>query len=213
MSRRSITHACGHVLEWDLRGSNATRDRRAEAIGARLCDDCWRAQQLAESKASAAAATQQIEGLWELPPLEGSAKQIAWATDLRAQTLGKLDTFLKGLEPFEQVMLLGLIQDLLARPTTTSARLWIDWRQQQEHLARSIALAAVLAQIESAADVRIELDGDSERVWVKGLIYDASRLRGESTRAIRELIGARQLDVVYDVELAFQDHREEEKSP
>lgn len=72
----TVKFSCGHTHEVELFGANSERERKIawyEKYG--VCPDCYRAQK--EERKEAA------EDL-NLPSLEGSEKQIAWAEKIRA---------------------------------------------------------------------------------------------------------------------------------
>lgn len=80
MAQYTITHTCGHTSVAKLFGKHDGRDRRITALSAEDCSAC---------RAGAAKATAEVAGL---PALTGSEKQIAWATDIRAEQIAQLDT-------------------------------------------------------------------------------------------------------------------------
>ena len=93
-------HICGHSGErYQAYGHHSGRERQLTAIEAQLCPECRK--MAAEKKAIDAG----------LPMLEGSPKQIAWASDIRERALRLLPT-----ERTEKL-----------RPET-SAKWWIDNR-------------------------------------------------------------------------------------
>lgn len=93
-------HVCGHAGErYQAYGKLDERERRLAAIESRPCPECRKA---AADKAAAEAG---------LPALQGSAKQVAWASEIRERALRLL--------PPERMA--------AARPET-SARWWIDHR-------------------------------------------------------------------------------------
>ncbi|MFJ9447962.1 hypothetical protein ACIRRH_39970 [Kitasatospora sp. NPDC101235] len=131
-----ITHQCGHESARDL--GDRPADRRAgfaEWLAKQECTDCWRAAQSEDEAGKAQwleakrAAEQAESEAWSeqfrMPPLEGSAKGVAWGVRCRHQVLAAAYTALvldAGMpEPqWEQ------IEDQ-AR-TITRAGWWIDQR-------------------------------------------------------------------------------------
>lgn len=71
----TITHACGHQEEIQVFGKRAERERKIAWLEAQVCAECRAAEAAEASKAAGMAA------------LTGSAKQIAWAEDLRSETM------------------------------------------------------------------------------------------------------------------------------
>lgn len=74
-------HICGHSGErYQAYGKHAGRELQLEAIEAHPCSDCRKA---AAEKSAAESG---------LPMLEGSPKQISWASDIRERALRLLPT-------------------------------------------------------------------------------------------------------------------------
>lgn len=71
----TITHACGHQEEIQVFGKRADRERKIAWLESQVCAECRAAEAAEASKAAGMAA------------LTGSAKQIAWAEDLRSETM------------------------------------------------------------------------------------------------------------------------------
>ena len=71
----TITHACGHQEEIQVFGKRADRERKIAWLEAQVCAECRAAEATEASKAAGMTA------------LTGSAKQIAWAEDLRIETM------------------------------------------------------------------------------------------------------------------------------
>lgn len=92
----SIDHACGHTTEVDLSARPA--DRRAgyaRWLAARGCSECWRASQgqdsestaewLANKRSEEAAKAERWAEEYQMPPLDGSERAVAWASRCRHQ--------------------------------------------------------------------------------------------------------------------------------
>lgn len=71
----TITHACGHREEIQVFGKRADRERKIAWLEAQVCAECRAAEATEASKAAGMTA------------LTGSAKQIAWAEDIRGETM------------------------------------------------------------------------------------------------------------------------------
>ncbi|WP_327330024.1 MULTISPECIES: hypothetical protein [unclassified Streptomyces] len=101
----SITFACGHQADRDL--SDRAADRRAgfaEWLAKQSCTDCWRASKeddeqdkaawlkakRAEEQAESEAWSQQ----YQMPPLEGTERAVAWGVRCRHQVLAAAYTAL-----------------------------------------------------------------------------------------------------------------------
>jgi len=98
-----VTHACGHAHARDLSDTAASlRSEKARWWATQECKACrietWKAQQRAkplskerqaEHAAHHQAALEDAQRL-NLPPLQGSEKQVGWGTDLRYDALRNL---------------------------------------------------------------------------------------------------------------------------
>ena len=71
----TITHACGHQEEVAVFGKRADRERKISWLESQLCAECRAREGAAQGAAKGWAA------------LEGSPKQIAWAEDIRGETM------------------------------------------------------------------------------------------------------------------------------
>lgn len=71
----TITHACGHKEEVAVYGKRADREKKIAWLESQLCAECRAREGAAQGAANGWAA------------LEGSPKQIAWAEDLRGETM------------------------------------------------------------------------------------------------------------------------------
>lgn len=85
------TYSCGHDGRTNIIGPGKDRQWKADAHFRGLCPECWEQKKLEErEKANAEAAAKAIE--MELPELEGSEKQVAWANTLRQDLIDYIDT-------------------------------------------------------------------------------------------------------------------------
>jgi hypothetical protein len=126
----TITHTCGHTETVQMYGSSSERDSKAAWLAGKPCQECQRKAQQAQAAQSA-----QTQGV---PALVGSDKQVAWATTIRAEQLGKVAAMRKEFEAIgrkqnvtEDVMAaqMGQFDGLVAKLTAqTSASWWIDRR-------------------------------------------------------------------------------------
>ena len=123
-----ITHTCGHTETVQMYGTSRERDSKAAWLAGKPCQECQR-------KARQAQATESAQGL---PALTGSDKQVAWATTIRAEQLGKVAKMRQEFEATgrkqnvtEDVMAaqMGQFDALVAKLTAqTAAAWWIDRR-------------------------------------------------------------------------------------
>lgn len=121
----TVKFACGHEAEIELFGKTSERERKIafyEQDG--KCPECYKARKEAEraeriaqytAESEAAAAMAENRGLVEL---QGSPKQIAWATSIREKWLARWE----GKAKTEQAKSL-VLQFVEAR---AEAKFWID---------------------------------------------------------------------------------------
>lgn len=120
MAWTDVIYSCGHTDRIQLYGPGKERERWLYAAEQyKLCPVC-----LAEQRKQAAIdAAAQNKGAG-LPELTGSAKQIAWAEQIRAKVVAKIgeDEFLPDrIDEYRATI-------LAAAATKTSAAWWIDRR-------------------------------------------------------------------------------------
>lgn len=119
-----VTFSCGHEGEVNLYGKAAERDRRIawyEEEG--ICPDCYRKMKEEERRKAdeeLAAYADKIEAEWNLPELEGTEKQIAWARKIRASYFKKLESHDKMLFRACLAVAQGRIEDALAARVSSS---------------------------------------------------------------------------------------------
>lgn len=165
MAHYDITHTCGHDERIELFGKTSERERRIEWLQERPCTECWKKEQAAEDEArknkeaamiveklgdDAADAVNAISDA--TCALEGSAKQVAWAEDIRTKCIAQA---------------LDQLLDLAARlPGEATAQ------QSAALAARCNAIASVIANKTSAAwwiENRDDIDKAVVREAVKSL--------------------------------------------
>jgi len=150
MAKYSITYSCGHEGIEHLVGNETERERRIEWLESKgLCPDCYEAKKAADRAAESAAAA---EANKELPSLEGSPKQVAWAETIRAKALAskgnKVPAFRLPDDLAERSKPWGLAPEDVAErmerlwseltkvrhrlETETSAKWWIDNRHRAD---------------------------------------------------------------------------------
>ncbi|KQM21119.1 hypothetical protein ASE73_05325 [Sphingomonas sp. Leaf24] len=84
--KRTIRHRCGHTQHHDIFAFTAADQTRTELrLERQRCTDC-----MATARAEQAAADRAAIAGHALPPLTGSARQVAWADTIRAERLAKL---------------------------------------------------------------------------------------------------------------------------
>ena len=125
MSKHTVTHACGHTVTHRLYGPGKERDRKLARLAGECCQAC--ADQHLVDRAHALYP--------DLPALQGSDKQVAWADRIRAQKivreLAELDNWVAARGqaadvPADQVARAQrIVRDTIHR---ASAAAWIDAR-------------------------------------------------------------------------------------
>lgn len=144
MAHYDISHTCGHDERIELFGPTRDRESRIEWLQERPCTKCWRKEREAEAEArrdkEAAMIVEKLgddaaEALNAISDasctLEGSAKQVAWAEDIRAKCITEI---------------IDRLHNLVARiPGKVTAR------QSAEFTVRFNAFASVIANETSAA--------------------------------------------------------------
>lgn len=171
MAHYDVTYTCGHSEDINLTGPHAVRERRITYLESGVCTDCYKTQQHAAAKAEAVAL--------ELPPLDGTPNQIAWAETIRVTMLKEIERGMATLEGHADDDVDGYRAVVQAVATITgeaSAHQWIEWRnmpssalirtvmrtrrdaptvaQRQAAHTEQQQLAATQAQVLAAATVR-----------------------------------------------------------
>lgn len=124
MAKYQVTYSCGHTGEVQLFGKHEDRyDKIAWMEREGLCPECYRKQRQEKRDAETAAAK---EVNAELPTLDGSEKQVAWAETIRAKFCAELKA--KGFK-FEMAETDAKLKSALdATLYNTSAKWWIEIR-------------------------------------------------------------------------------------
>lgn len=117
MAKYTITYKCGHTEEMQLFGKMADRDRKIAWYATQDCPEC---------KAAAARAVAKERGLVEL---DGTAKQVVWAEQIRDKFLELSEQIKKQLETkAEDPRVLELFAVLDDAKKNSKASFWIDNR-------------------------------------------------------------------------------------
>lgn len=134
MAWYSVAYACGHTAEKQLYGKTVERERFIDwAAKFGICDNC--------REGNAQAACESIESEYDLPPLTGSEKQIAWARKIRSEKINEIVEFIAAklpevpaemMDEFE-IHRAAVMQGLYSK---TMARYWID---NQDKSGRTLA--------------------------------------------------------------------------
>lgn len=118
MAKYTIMHTCGHTERVDLVGHHTSREWRIKQLEQQECYECYKLHEVEVAHA--------IEQEQELPALQGTEKQIAWASVIRAEKLKALDVELASMTTSTH----DLLQAIEYVTTQTSAHLWIEWRDE-----------------------------------------------------------------------------------
>lgn len=144
MAHYDITHTCGHDERIELFGKTSERERRIEWLQERPCTECWKKERAAEAEArknkeaamiveklgnDAADAVNALSNA--TCTLEGSAKQVAWAEDIRTKCIAQA---------------IDQLRDLVARIPAKATT-----RQSAALAAHCNAIASLIANKTSAA--------------------------------------------------------------
>lgn len=90
-----INYSCGHTGREQIYGTNShgERDRKAEWLGSRPCEACRKRarEERFASHAQDAAKAAEANRAAGCPALIGSAKQVAWAEEIRAEAIAHVD--------------------------------------------------------------------------------------------------------------------------
>ena len=117
MAKYTITYKCGHTEEMQLFGKMNDRDRKIAWYATQDCPEC---------KAAAAKAAAKERGLVEL---EGTAKQVVWAEQIRVKFLELSEQIKKQLETkADDPKVLQLFAVLDDAKSNSKASFWIDNR-------------------------------------------------------------------------------------
>lgn len=116
--KKLIVYACGHQDIVDLFGSNEEREKKIAYYGSINCPEC---RKVAEAEAAKQAG---------LPELTGTAKQVAWATTIRKETIKAVENMLAGMKDTDGTG----ARILTALKEKTSAGWWIDNRNTRTQM-------------------------------------------------------------------------------
>jgi len=130
--KATVTRQCGHQEVVTVYGPYKGRESRLEYEATKLCADCYRTQKAAQADAAKAEVADVI-GRLGLPELEGTPKQVAWASDIRAnrvrQLLDEARAIGKTKEEFVAAYQATVRGDYVRRALNeVSAAAWIDSR-------------------------------------------------------------------------------------
>ena len=122
MAHYDVGYACGHTQEVELFGKTSARYEKIEWMERGVCPDCYRAEKEKEREQENERAETLAKSLG-FSELEGSVKQVAWATTIRQKTY---ENFCKMGTP-HPIYGYALIAEAIS--LEGSAKWWIDNRQ------------------------------------------------------------------------------------
>ena len=151
MVKFKITHACGHEVTHAYAGPEGSRAQREEWLRKRPCQVCWRNEQ------SGVALAQSKE--WNLPTLEGSEENKAWAEVIRAKAIAHNHDYhkrlveSKGLEKQDKTLCDAIVaaadEALREIQGQAAAAWWIEHRFDALNYIREKTAAAIAPIMES----------------------------------------------------------------
>ena len=154
-TKYKIKFTCGHSEIKDLSDTPAgKRANKATWMGKNFsCNKCFKAQgqqELAKDNAEMLAEAEVFEEENDLPELEGSEKQIPWATRIRYTTLAA------GLE-HEQASEERINEILEAARTLTKCGWWIDYKDMDpDEVYEVVTTGAVTAKQKAEETIETE---------------------------------------------------------
>ena len=84
------TYSCGHDGRVNIIGSTKDRQRKADYHFSGMCEECWHKQKEEERIKANMEALEKTKEM-ELPELQGTEKQIAWANTLRIKFIDTVE--------------------------------------------------------------------------------------------------------------------------
>ena len=127
MAKYDVERACGHEETVVLFGKTKDREWRLEREAEKLCYECWQKQLKEEHEKENQEAAEAAKEM-NLPELQGTEKQIAWAETIRQSMINQIEEFIyKNVKP-EHRNNPKLRESVEHIKSKTEARWWIDNR-------------------------------------------------------------------------------------
>lgn len=139
MAKYTVTYTCGHTDELTLFGSSRSREYAIQNAERGLCPACYEAK-IAADRAAATSVAAAEAAEQELPALEGTEKQVAWAVTIRQKFLAALDQWLADNPVREGVDPTPLIRAVQAVQAETSAHWWIENARRADVYSIKVAI-------------------------------------------------------------------------
>jgi len=138
MAQYNVTRACGHEETVNLIGKHKLREWRLENVEPnKLCHTCYHAELERQREKATAEAIEAAKEM-ELPALDGTEKQVAWAERIRQEILLRAEGFLHGNITDEQRA--DLMTGLDHLQQIESASWWIDRRDMSLRMLETLLL-------------------------------------------------------------------------
>ncbi len=125
MSKHAVTYTCGHTGEIVAFGSKRSREWAVVNAERGLCPDCYEAK-LAADRAAATEAAAREAAEQDLPALEGTEKQVAWALTIRQKFLAEMDQWLAEHPLRDDIDATPVLRAIRSIQAETSAKWWIE---------------------------------------------------------------------------------------
>lgn len=135
-SIKLVCKTCGNAFVWKKTCYNRAEANNSEEWArnnVEQCSECWKKEQAEKKKVREIESAKKYEeelGKHDLPELEGTEKQVAWANTIRSNAVGKLLKY----EPN------GSFWDWIR--TKTTAKWWIEKREDVKDIYTFTEIAA-----------------------------------------------------------------------
>jgi len=150
----AIKHTCGHTQRHALTGLKWKQERELVRQKGLVCTKCYGEAKVIEMEALA-----EID---DLPPLEGSPKQILWARSVRGLQLFRIRMEMAGIDPARHKAGLSpavtpIVQKAIEKALKQcKAKWWIDHRDDEKPL-RHFLTEKQYSKIEAASNELAEM--------------------------------------------------------
>lgn len=134
MAKYTVTRACGHTELVELLGKMKRREYLLENVEPhKLCKECYQ-KELEKKHQEEAEAARRFSEQENLPELQGTPKQVAWAEVIRMKQLPK---YLNAVKYVKEDMRSHpvVLATIEAIRNQTSAKWWIDRRDEDGYNA------------------------------------------------------------------------------
>lgn len=172
MAHYNLTYACGHAGTVELFGKREYREKRIQWLeGSVDCPAC--------KKRAAELKMQNFEKEYELPALEGTPKQIAWARDIRKDILTSISYYIDHEENSRKKQLGIEMMDFFSAKDTS--RFWIENREIYDPLS----VHQIRKKYRELSRTQLEKDAREEAILVPA---EGSQFDGVVTVEVQESV-------------------------